>query len=114
MVRGIKYSKTAPRNRSGFYACRKISFCDTQQIRALAPHAKKLTLFDTRESIGEKIVAHVPDFFKIQFESGFARNSPMTFVTDRTVPKIRSGFILPKNTYFSVKNTWQNPVVMIE
>ncbi len=39
-------------------------FCDTNQIRALAPHAKKLTLFDTRESIREKIVAHVPDFFK--------------------------------------------------
>lgn len=34
-----------------------------KQIRALAPHAKKLTLSDTRESIGEKSAARVPVFF---------------------------------------------------
>ncbi len=35
---------------------------------------QKAVLFDTRESIGEKIVAHVPDFFGFLLNSGFARN----------------------------------------
>ena len=52
------------------------------QIRALAPHAKKPMLFDTCGSIGEKFVAHVPEFFKFLLESGFARNSHKTFATD--------------------------------
>ena len=36
---------------------------------------QKAPLFDTRESIGEKSVAHVPGFFRFLLKSGFARKS---------------------------------------
>ena len=36
---------------------------------------QKAPLFDTRESIGEKSVAHVPGFFGFLLKSGFARKS---------------------------------------
>lgn len=40
----------------------KTLFGGAKQIRALAPYAKTLTRFDTRESIREKFMAHVPNF----------------------------------------------------
>ena len=70
-------------------SCRKTPFCDTNQIRSLAPHAKKLTLFDTRKSIGEKSVAHVPVLFKIGYDLGFSRKVKETFVITGYLAAVR-------------------------
>ena len=44
-------------------ACRKTTFCDTKTDSCARASCPKAPLFDTRESIGEKSVAHVPGFF---------------------------------------------------
>ena len=46
------------------FSCRKTAFYDTKTDSCARASCQKAPLFDTRESIGEKIVAHVPDFFK--------------------------------------------------
>ena len=50
-----------------------------KQIRALAPHAKKLTLSDTRESIGEKSAARVLRSFSIFVKIGLCPKSFIHF-----------------------------------
>ena len=54
-------------------ACRKTAFYDTETDLYARASCQKAPLFDTRESIGEKSVAHVPGFFVFLLKSGFAR-----------------------------------------
>ena len=56
-------------------ACRKTTFYDTETDSCARASCQKAPLFDTRESIGEKSVAHVPGFFGFLLKSGFARKA---------------------------------------
>ena len=57
------------------FPCRKTTFYDTETDSCARASCQKAPLFDTRESIGEKSVAHVPGFFRFLLKSGFARKA---------------------------------------
>ena len=56
-------------------ACRKTSFYDTETDSCARASCQKAPLFDTRESIGEKSVAHVPGFFRFLLKSASPEKS---------------------------------------